>query len=83
MNNSYSRVQIFILPHFVDKLSNNAGVQDEVMQEQIVTWGSTGKQNINSCQNISARQTVQKQIRSTFGQNTAKEIALIIAEKML
>lgn len=35
---SHSRVQIFILPHFLNQLSDDARVQNEVVKEQIVTW---------------------------------------------
>ena len=31
------RVQVFVLPHFVHQLSNDASVKDQVMKQQIVT----------------------------------------------
>lgn len=34
----YSRIQVFILPHFLNQLSDDARVQNQVMEEQIVTW---------------------------------------------
>lgn len=33
----HSRVQVFVLPHLVDQLPDDAGVQDEVVKEQAVT----------------------------------------------
>ena len=35
----YLRKQVFSLPHFVDQLSDDASVQYQVMEEQVVTWG--------------------------------------------
>lgn len=52
-DNSHSRVQIFILPHFLYQLPDDASVQDQIMKEQTVTWTWNGNQNINSYQNIS------------------------------